>query len=127
MERRTTRSTGPLARIRSPRPVNVSVRLRGRDQKGVGPICARRGSEFDLLGALMRGLRLALSTTLLLGGLFSAVVAEAQPAAGIARIGYLARNLSGQSSYRKPSCKDCVTTDGHGRLELDKFHAPAAV
>ncbi len=39
-------------------------------------------------------LRLAISTTLLLGGLFSPVAAEAQQAANAARIGYLATNLA---------------------------------
>ena len=43
----------------------------------------------------MTGVRLALSTTLVLGGLFSPVAAEAQQAAKIARIGYLAANLAG--------------------------------
>jgi putative ABC transport system substrate-binding protein len=43
-------------------------------------------------GALMRGLRLAFSITLALGGLFSPVAAEAQQAAKIARIGLLANN-----------------------------------
>ena len=42
----------------------------------------------------MIGLRLAFSITLLLGGLFNPVAAEAQQAAKIARIGYLARNLA---------------------------------
>jgi putative ABC transport system substrate-binding protein len=41
----------------------------------------------------MRGLRLAFSITLLLGGLFSPVAAEAQQAAKIARIGYLTSSL----------------------------------
>ena len=43
----------------------------------------------------MRGLRLAFSIIFLLGGLFSPVGAEAQQAAKIARIGYLANNLAG--------------------------------
>ena len=43
----------------------------------------------------MTGVRLALSTTLVLGGLFSSVAVEAQQAAKIARIGYLAANLAG--------------------------------
>ena len=42
----------------------------------------------------MIGLRCAFSTTLLLGGLFSPVAAEAQQVAKIARIGYLATNLT---------------------------------
>ena len=42
----------------------------------------------------MRRLRLAFSITLLLGGLFSPVAAEAQQAAKIARIGYLGLNLA---------------------------------
>jgi putative ABC transport system substrate-binding protein len=42
----------------------------------------------------MIGLRLAFSITLLLGGLFSPVAAEAQEAAKIARIGYLPLNLA---------------------------------
>jgi putative tryptophan/tyrosine transport system substrate-binding protein len=42
----------------------------------------------------MIGLRLALSIPLLLGGLFSPVAAEAQQAAKVARIGYLAINLA---------------------------------
>jgi putative ABC transport system substrate-binding protein len=41
----------------------------------------------------MIGLRLAFTITLLLGGLFSPVAAEAQQAAKVARIGYLATNL----------------------------------
>jgi putative ABC transport system substrate-binding protein len=43
----------------------------------------------------MIGLRLAFSITLLLGGLFSPVAAEAQEAAKIVRIGYLPLNLAG--------------------------------
>jgi putative ABC transport system substrate-binding protein len=43
----------------------------------------------------MIGVRLALCTALVLGGLFSPVAAEAQQAAKIARIGYLAANLAG--------------------------------
>ena len=39
-------------------------------------------------------LRLAFSITLLLGGLFNPVAAEAQQAAKVARIGYLAANLA---------------------------------
>jgi putative ABC transport system substrate-binding protein len=42
----------------------------------------------------MIGLRLAFSTTLLLGGLFSPVAAEAQPAAKVPRIGYISPNLA---------------------------------
>jgi putative ABC transport system substrate-binding protein len=42
----------------------------------------------------MIGLRLAFSITLALGGLFSPVAAEAQQAAKIARIGFLATNLA---------------------------------
>jgi putative ABC transport system substrate-binding protein len=42
----------------------------------------------------MLGLRLAFSITLALGGLFSPVAAEAQQAAKVARIGYLAINLA---------------------------------
>ncbi len=42
----------------------------------------------------MLGLRLAFSITLALGGLFSPVAAEAQQAAKVARIGYLATNLA---------------------------------
>jgi len=42
----------------------------------------------------MIGLRLVFSITLLLGGLFGAVVAEAQQAAKVARIGYLAAGLA---------------------------------
>jgi hypothetical protein len=42
----------------------------------------------------MIGLRLAFSITLLLGGLFNPVAAEAQQAAKIARIGYLAGDLA---------------------------------
>ena len=42
----------------------------------------------------MRGLRLAFGITLLLGGLFSPVAAEAQQAAKVARVGYLASNLA---------------------------------
>ena len=40
----------------------------------------------------MRGLRLAFTITLLLGGLFNPVAAVAQPATEVARIGYLAPN-----------------------------------
>jgi putative tryptophan/tyrosine transport system substrate-binding protein len=43
----------------------------------------------------MIGLGLAFSITLLLGGLFSPVAAEAQQTANIARIGYLAASLAG--------------------------------
>jgi len=43
----------------------------------------------------MIGLRLAFSITLALGGLFSPGAAEAQQAAKIDRIGYLATNLAG--------------------------------
>src|SRR5262245_49218150 len=42
----------------------------------------------------MRGLRLAFTITLLLGGLFSSSAAEAQEAAKVARIGYLSTNLA---------------------------------
>ena len=42
----------------------------------------------------MIALRLAFSITLLLGGLFSPVAAEAQQAAKVARIGYLAASLA---------------------------------
>jgi putative ABC transport system substrate-binding protein len=42
----------------------------------------------------MIGVRLALSITLSLGGIFSPVAAEAQQAAKIGRIGYLAANLT---------------------------------
>ena len=42
----------------------------------------------------MRGLRLAFSIALLFGGLFSPVATEAQPAAKVARIGYLSPNLA---------------------------------
>ena len=42
----------------------------------------------------MIGLRLAFSITLLLGGLFSPVAAEAQQAAKVPRIGYLAGSLA---------------------------------
>jgi putative ABC transport system substrate-binding protein len=42
----------------------------------------------------MIGLRLAFSITLLVGGLFNPVAAEAQQAAKIARLGYLALNLA---------------------------------
>jgi putative ABC transport system substrate-binding protein len=42
----------------------------------------------------MRGLRLAFTITLLLGGLFSPVAAEAQQAAKVARIGYLVLDLA---------------------------------
>ena len=43
----------------------------------------------------MIGLRLAVSTTLLLGGLFSPVAAEAQQVAKVPRIGYLVGSLAG--------------------------------
>src|SRR5262245_20192835 len=43
----------------------------------------------------MRGLGLAFSITVLFGGLFSPVAAEAEQAAKIARIGYLAGSLAG--------------------------------
>jgi putative ABC transport system substrate-binding protein len=49
----------------------------------------------------MIGLRLAFSITLLLGGLFSPVAAEAQQAAKIARIGYLAGNLAANLHLRE--------------------------
>jgi putative tryptophan/tyrosine transport system substrate-binding protein len=49
----------------------------------------------------MRGLRLAFSITLLLGGLFSPVAAEAQQATKVARIGYLATNLAGNPHGRE--------------------------
>ena len=42
----------------------------------------------------MRGLRLALSITLAVGGLFNPVAAEAQQAAKVARIGYLGPTLA---------------------------------
>ena len=42
----------------------------------------------------MIGLRLAFTIILLLGGLFSPVAAEAQQAARVVRIGYLAANLA---------------------------------
>ena len=42
----------------------------------------------------MIGLRLAFSITLLLGGLFSPVAAEAQQAAKVPRIGYMSPNLA---------------------------------
>jgi hypothetical protein len=46
----------------------------------------------------MMGLRLAVTITLLLGGLVSPVAAEAQQAARIARIGYLGAGF-GDTSY----------------------------
>src|SRR5574341_1436826 len=49
----------------------------------------------------MRGLRLAFAITLLLGGLFSPVAAEAQQAAKIARIGYLSPNLAAGPHLRE--------------------------
>jgi len=59
----------------------------------------------------MIGLRLVLSITLLLGGLFGAVVAEAQQAAKVARIGYLAAGLAAPPNRcGRPSFKDCVTS-----------------
>ena len=45
-------------------------------------------------GVEMRGLRLAFSITLLLGGLFSPGAAEAQHATTVARVGYLALDLA---------------------------------
>ena len=49
----------------------------------------------------MIGLRLAFSITLLLGGLFSPVAAEAQQAVKIARIGYLAGNRANNPHLRE--------------------------
>ena len=49
----------------------------------------------------MRGLRLALSATLLLGGLFSPVAAETQQAAKVPRIGFLAGNLAALPNLRE--------------------------
>src|SRR5712692_7396716 len=47
----------------------------------------------------MIGLRLVFGITLLLGGLSSSVAAEAQPAAKIARIGYLAADLAANPQF----------------------------
>ena len=49
----------------------------------------------------MRGLRLAFSITLVLGGLFSPVATGAQEAAKIARIGYLTTNLAANLHSRE--------------------------
>src|SRR5262245_1210411 len=49
----------------------------------------------------MIGLRLVFSIALLLSGLFSPLAAEAQQAATIARIGYLATNLAGNPHGRE--------------------------
>src|SRR5258706_11480336 len=49
----------------------------------------------------MRRLRLALSITLFLGGLFNAVAAEAQQAARVVRIGWLADNPAATSHLRE--------------------------
>src|SRR5574341_417883 len=49
----------------------------------------------------MRGLRLAFAITLLLGGLFSPVAAEAQQAAKVARIGFLVANLAALPHLRE--------------------------
>src|SRR5207249_12047494 len=77
--------------MRSPRPVNVGVRLRKRDQREVGSIRERRGSKGWRPGVEMMGLRFAFTIPLLLGGLCNAVTAEAQQAAKVARVGWLAR------------------------------------
>ena len=67
--RLTTRSTGPLTRIRSPRPVNVSV---------------RQVSEVGVIGGWL------LIATLVLAVLVAPVGAEAQPAAkAVPRVGFL--------------------------------------
>ena len=49
----------------------------------------------------MRGLRLAFSITLVLGGLFSPVATGAQEAAKIARIGYLTTKLAANLHSRE--------------------------
>ena len=56
----------------------------------------------------MIGLSLAFSITLLLGGVFSPVEAEAQQAAKVARIGFRAAWPLIPTCPR-PSVKDCVT------------------
>src|SRR6185503_15231972 len=49
----------------------------------------------------MRGLTLAVSITLVLGGLFSPVAAEAQQAAKVPRIGFLVGNLAPNPHLRE--------------------------
>jgi hypothetical protein len=49
----------------------------------------------------MRGLTLAFSITLVLGGLFSPVAAEAQQAAKVPRIGFLVGNLAPNPHLRE--------------------------
>ena len=59
----------------------------------------------------MTGSRLTFGLALLLGGLLTPVAAEAQPAATIARIGYLSTNLAANPhTHERPSVKDCVTS-----------------
>jgi len=59
----------------------------------VGPIRKRRGNKFERAESRLIGLRLAFTITLLLGGLFSAVAAEAEEVAKVPRIGHLNTNL----------------------------------
>ena len=73
--------------------MTAGVRLRGREQKEVGPIRKRRGNKFERAESRLIGLRLAFTITLLLGGLFSAVAAEAEEVAKVPRIGHLNTNL----------------------------------
>ena len=59
----------------------------------------------------MRGLRLAFTITLLLGGLFNPVAAGAPPASEVARIGNPGPTRPLQTpTCERPSCKDCVTS-----------------
>ena len=69
----------------------ASVRLRGRDQREVGPI------------------RLTLIIALVLGGLFGGLAVEAQEPAKVARVGYLLSS-QGPPACERPSVKDCVTS-----------------
>src|SRR5215510_16351736 len=52
-------------------------------------------------GASMMRARVAFIITLVLGGLFSAVAAEAQEPAKVARIGYLVQNLGDRNRLRE--------------------------
>jgi hypothetical protein len=51
----------------------------------------------------MQPIWVAFGVTILLGGLFSPVAAEAQQAAKIARMGYLAGSLAASPSCQRPS------------------------
>jgi hypothetical protein len=82
----------PLARMRSPRLLTATLGFEIKTRRKVGPIRKRDRKKFA--GAEPGRMSPAFSSILLLSLLFSPVVAEAQQAAKIARIGWLAGNMA---------------------------------